>query len=131
MKEIFIFKEPKNNIKTPKDLFKSIQKIDIDYDQENLIIIYLKTDNTIIDTEILFKGGLNECTIDPKTIFRKALLKNANSIIIAHNHPSNNIKPSEPDKEVYYKLKKAGKMINIKVLDSMIFNKKEFYSIEQ
>ena len=129
MKQIFILKEGKN-ITSPNDLFNKIKKFKIDHSQENFILIYLNTKNKIIGSEVLFKGGVNSCIIDPKIIFRKALSKkNINSLIIAHNHPSKNLKPSDEDKHIYEILKKGGKILDLKVLDSIIFNKKEYYSL--
>ena len=130
MKEILILKESKNTIKNPSDLFGNIKKIDIDYTQENFIVIYLNTNNQVLSSEIVFKGGLNCCVIDPRTIFRKALINNSNSIIISHNHPSGNLEPSQEDKEIFNKLKEVGDVLDLKVLDSIIFNKKEYYSMK-
>jgi DNA repair protein RadC len=56
------------------------------------------------------------------------LLCNASKIIIAHNHPSNNLNPSQEDLNIYDKLKEGGELLGIKVLDNIIFNKKGFYS---
>lgn len=129
MKEIFIIKENKTVINSPSDLFKDIKKIEIDYSQENFIVFYLRTNNTIIKGEVLFKGGLNCVHMDVKMIYRNALLNNANAIIIAHNHPSDNLSPSIEDVEGYARIKEAGEIITIKCLDSVIFNKKEYYSM--
>ena len=93
MKQIFILKEKIGVITQPSDIFNKIKKINIDFKQENFIVLYLDTKNKLIKSEVLFKGGLNGCLIDPKTIFRNALLNNANSIIIAHNHPSGSLEP--------------------------------------
>ena len=129
MKQLIILKENPSSIKNAIDIFKNIKKINIDYEQENFIIFYLNTKNKIIDSEILFKGGLDACLICPKTIFRNALKQNSAKIIIAHNHPSNDLNPSYEDREVLEQLSKAGDIIDLKVLDFITFNKKEFYSI--
>jgi DNA repair protein RadC len=130
MKEIIELKEKVNTISEAKELFKQIKRINIDYSQENVLIIYLSSPLEIIDIEVLFKGGLNSCIIDPKTLFRKALLKNSCAVIIAHNHPSGDLTPSQGDIENFEDLEEAGGIIKIKVLDSIIFNEKEFYSID-
>lgn len=129
MKQIFILREPVNKIKQASDLFNKIKKIDIDYNKENLVLFCLNTANQVIHSEIIFIGGLNSCIVDPKTIFRTALKYNSNSIMIAHNHPSGNLKPSSDDIRIFDMLKKAGELIGLKCLDSLIFNKKEFYSM--
>lgn len=129
MKEILQLKEAIGNVKKSSDIFTKIKSIDIDYKQENFIVFYLDSKNKFLDVEVVFKGGLNSCLIDVKTIFRKALSKNANSLIISHNHPSGDLTPSDEDRDVLRKLKEAGEVITIKVLDSIIFNKTEFYSM--
>jgi len=130
MKQILTLHEnTKNKISNAEDLFKNIKKININYNQENFILICLNTKNKILKTDILFKGGLNACLIDLKTIFSNALINNSNALIIAHNHPSNSLNPSSEDKEIFKKIKDAGEILGIKVLDSIIFNKKEFYSL--
>ncbi len=130
MKQLLIIQEAKGSIKSPEDLFFKIKKININFSQENFLVICLNTKNQIISSEVLFKGGLDSCLIDPKIIFRYALLNNSNKIIIAHNHPSGNLSPSYEDKDVYNKLKSIGETLDLKVLDSIIFNEKEFYSLE-
>ena len=120
--------ESKNKITDAIDLFRKIKEIKIDYSQENFIAFYLDTKNSVIDSEIVFIGGLDSALIDIKTLFRKALLKNSAKIIVAHNHPSNELTPSYEDKEVFEKLKEAGEIIGLNVLDSIIFNEREFYS---
>ena len=129
MEELLLLKENENSIKNPSKIFDNIQKINIDFSQENFLVFYLDSNNIIINSEVLFKGGLNSCIVDPKTLFRKALLNNSNSLIIAHNHPSNNLNPSIEDKKVFEKLKRIGEYLNLSVLDSIIFNKKEYYSL--
>jgi len=131
MDELITLREPINSIKKADDLFKKIKKINIDYKQENVIVFYLNSCNKLISKEVLFKGGLNSCILEPQTLFRKALLKNSNSLIIAHNHPSNNLNPSEGDILIFNRLQEGGKILNLKVLDSIIFNKKQFYSMEK
>ena len=86
MKQLLELKEPTGAITSPAELFKKIRRIKIDYAQENFIAVFLDAKNRIIDSEILFKGGLNSCLIDPKTLYRRALLHNAHAIIVAHNH---------------------------------------------
>ena len=129
MEQILILKEPTGKISSPEDLFKKIKKINIDYSQENLLLVCLNTKNQVLNAEVVFKGGLSECLIEPKTLFRKALLNNSSKIIIAHNHPSKDLTPSHEDRDVFKKLKTAGEVINLDVIDSIIFNQKQFYSL--
>jgi DNA repair protein RadC len=129
MKQLLVLKETTDNIKKASDIFKSIKKINIDYSQENLILFCLNTKNEIIHSEVAFKGGLNSFEIDPKTLFRKALINNSKSIIIAHNHPSGNLSPSNEDIDSFRSIREAGDILTLTCLDHIIFNEKEFYSI--
>lgn len=129
MKQLLILKE-NTGFKSAESVFKSIQKININYEQENFLILCLNTKNKLIHSEVIFKGGLTSCLICPKVLFRTALKHNSSQIIIAHNHPSNDLNPSSEDIEVFENLKKAGNIIDIQVIDSIIFNKKEFYSLK-
>ena len=131
MKQLIILKESDDKIQNANNLFDKIKKINVDYTQENVIVFYLNTRNEVINSEVLFKGGLNSCILDPKTTFRKALINNANSIIIAHNHPSGDLKPSKEDINIYKDFEKIGDIISISVLDSIIFNKKEYYALKE
>jgi len=131
MERVMILKESNiGSINNSSGLFGKIKSFNIDYNQENFIVFFLDSKNRLIKSVNLFKGGLNECIIDPKALFRKALLLNANAVIVSHNHPSGDLNPSEEDINIYDKLKEGGKFIGIKVLDSVIFNKKEFYSMD-
>ncbi|MFZ5954824.1 MAG: JAB domain-containing protein [Nanoarchaeota archaeon] len=129
MKQLLIIKEPRNSIKNAKDLFKKIQKINIDYSQENFLVICLNIKNQIIASTALFKGGLNSCILDPRTIFRYALMNNSSKIILAHNHQSGNLEPSKEDKEILERLREIGEMLEICVIDSVVFNEREFYNL--
>ena len=129
MKQIYTLKEPTNKILNANTLFDKIKDFNINYNQENFILFVFDTKQTLIHSEVLFKGGLNCCMIDPKTIFRTALIKNGNTIIIAHNHPSDSLTPSQEDKQVFKKLIKIGDYLQLKVLDSIIFNKFEYFSL--
>ena len=128
MKQIINLHENPGKIKNSKSIFNNIKIINIDYSQESFLVFFLNTKLTLINAEVLFKGGLDSCLVDPKTIFRKALINNSSSIIVAHNHPSGDLTPSQEEDEVFNNLKGIGKLIGIDVIDSIIFNQTEYYS---
>lgn len=129
MKLVLEFKEPqKKAFTSPEEVFTQIQRINIDYSQEHFLVFFLNTRNKLIDYEVLFIGGTDKCLIDPKVLFRKALLKGAHNLIISHNHPSGELTPSDADVSVYKQLKKIGGMLGIDILDSVIFTEDKFYS---
>jgi DNA repair protein RadC len=129
MEEIFILKESKGVIKNASDLFNKIKNINIDFTRENFILIGLNTKNKIVFKEVLFQGGLNSCLVCPKLLFKKLFINDCNSFIVAHNHPSNDLSPSDEDLNIFDILKEQGKLLTCACLDSIIFNKSYFYSL--
>ncbi len=123
-------KEKIGEINNPSELFNQVKKIKIDYTQENVIVFYLNPKNEIIGTESVFKGGLNGGTLNPRTLFRTALSKNADRIVIAHNHPSNDLTPTDCDMDVFQDLKTQGYILRLDILDCIIFNENSFYSLD-
>lgn len=100
------------------------------WDKEVIVAFYLDTRNKIISREIVSIGTLNTIVVHPREIFRTAIIRNACSIILAHNHPSGIVKPSNEDIEVTRKLKKAGVIIGIELLDHLIVSREDYYSFE-
>lgn len=89
-------------------------------EKERFICILLDTKNKIIGIDLVSIGTLNSSLVHPRELFRKAILAGANSIIIAHNHPSNSLDPSGADIEVAKRLEKCGNILGIQLLDSLI-----------
>ena len=87
---------------------------------EQFHVILLDTKNHIIGTALITQGVLNASLVHPREVFRPAILANASSIIVAHNHPSGETTPSKQDWEVYKRLQEAGDLIGIEVLDSIV-----------
>ena len=112
-------------------MFQNIKVLNIDFCQENFIVFFLNSQNQVVEAENVFKGGINKCIIDQRTVYRKALLHNANSIIVAHNHPSGHLQPSPEDEEVNSILKQAGEIVGCKLLDFIVFNKTQYYSMDK
>jgi len=100
-----------------------------DETKEVFIVFYLDTKNRIIAREIVHIGTLNASLVHPREIFRGAILRNCNSIIVAHNHPSGDVTPSNEDLEINEMLKKAGELLHIKLLDNIIVGTAMFKSI--
>jgi DNA repair protein RadC len=96
--------------------------------QEEFKILLLNRANNVLGIYNLSKGGTSGTVVDAKLVFSVALKCNASSIIIAHNHPSGNLTPSEADKTITNKLKQAGNYLDIALLDHLIVTKDNFYS---
>jgi len=99
-----------------------------DHTYEVFAVIFLNRANRINHFEIISQGGMTGTVADPRIILRKALEQQAVSIILCHNHPSGNLKPSRADEELTQKIKEASKYFDIKVLDHIIVGEEGYYS---
>ena len=95
---------------------------------EQFKIILLDRANKVLGIYQVCQGGTCGVTVDIKLIFAAALKASAHGIILSHNHPSGNLKPSEADKQETRKLKKAGELLDIPVLDHIIVTSEGYYS---
>jgi DNA repair protein RadC len=91
-------------------------------------VIFLNRANKIKHFEIVSKGGIAGTVADPRIILKKAILEEASSIILSHNHPSGNVKPSKADEDITQKIKQAAALIDIKVLDHIIVSDEGYFS---
>lgn len=112
------------------ELAKSIFN-ELDADQEHMIIFSLDSKNQVKGYKVIASGGQDSAAPDFKIIFRNALLLGAYSIILAHNHPSGDIEPSVEDKTFTEKIKEAGELLSINVLDHLIIGTNSFYSFTE
>lgn len=96
--------------------------------KELFYVIYLNRANKVLGVHKISEGGCSGTVTDGKIIFQGALLANAQAIILSHNHPSGNTKPSKQDIEFTKKLAEFGKYIELPVLDHVILAEESFYS---
>ena len=115
-------------LKDSKDVAQYMQAILKDHNNELFGVIYLNQANRVNDFEIVSQGGITGTVADPRLILKKALEKNAVSLILCHNHPSGSLKPSRADQELTTKIKEAAKYFDIKVLDHLIVSEEGYYS---
>ena len=97
-------------------------------EQEVFYILYLDQKNVIKYESLLSKGTINSTVVDIRLLYKEAVQQAAAGIIVAHNHPSGNVTPSQADFEITHKIKEAGKLFDILLLDHVIVSQKEFYS---
>ena len=95
---------------------------------ESFYILLLNRANHCIGIKMISTGGLAGTVADPKVIMQTALKANASSMILAHNHPSDNLKPSQNDIDLTKKLKSAGEFLDIMILDHLILGWESYYS---
>jgi len=112
--------QKKKKIQSSKDAYDVFYAELSDKDYEEFWILLLDRANQIIKKVNISEGGLSGTIADPKKIFKLALENNSSSIILAHNHPSNNIKPSDNDIKLTKTISKAGTTLEINVLDHII-----------
>ena len=115
-------------IASSSTVFELLQPILGELPHEEFWILYLNNSNKIIDKLPISKGGITGTLVDVRVTLRKALELGATSLILAHNHPSGNLNPSEADKQLTTKLKIAAESIDIKVLDHLIVTEKSYFS---
>ncbi len=115
-------------VRSSKDIFAHIQPLLGDLQHEEFWVIYLNKGNRIIDKERISSGGVAGTVVDVKIILKNALQKLASGIILAHNHPSGNLQPSDADISVTKKLKEAAKLMEMHILDHIIVGEADYYS---
>lgn len=124
--------QKKIKITTSKDSF-DIMRLFFDQDTleltESVIALFLNRSNNTIGWLKVSQGGISGTVIDVRLILATALKCAASSIILAHNHPSGNRQPSDNDIKITNKLKEAGNIMDIRLLDHLIITETEYYSM--
>lgn len=101
------------------------------FHKEHFRVILLDTKNQIISTEEISIGTLNASIVHPRDVFKVAIKKNANSIILIHNHPSGDVTPSREDINISLRLEEVGRIVGIKVLDHIILGDNQYISLKK
>lgn len=118
-------------IKSPKDIYPLLKEKIINFHKEYFIVASLDNRNKVINIDTVSIGTLNSSLIHPRETFETAIKNHAAAIIICHNHPSGELKPSEDDLVVTDNLIKAGKLLGIEVADHLIISKDGYYSFKE
>ncbi len=117
-----------SKINSSKDVFDLLQPRIGELQHEEFWILYLSNANKVLHSAQLSKGGLTGTLVDVRIVMRQALEQGAVGLILSHNHPSGTLRPSEEDRKVTQKLKRAAAALDIKVLDHLIITQKDYYS---
>ena len=115
-------------VKDSKDSFERFLPYIDDMKQEHFLVMYLNQSNHALKVECISNGGTTNVIADPKIIFKNALVLNATCIILGHNHPSGNPRPSNDDRQLTKKLIAAGKLLDIAVIDHIVIGNERYYS---
>ncbi|MCV9388695.1 RadC family protein [Reichenbachiella ulvae] len=122
--------EPQKRVKilSSEDLYQYMKANLLDLPHEEFWVCYLNRANQVIKKEQISTGGVSGTVVDSKIIFKRALEELASSIVLVHNHPSGNIQPSQQDIQLTKKLKEAGRILEIPVIDHIIFTDHNYFS---
>jgi len=120
--------EEKPKIESSKTAFELINGELMDLPHEEFWVLLLNRANRLIKKKRVSEGGVSGTVADPKIIFKLAVEELASGIIVVHNHPSGNLKPSESDINLTKKIKEAGKLLDISLLDHLITARDHYFS---
>lgn len=126
----FLQNKQSSLILSPKDVWNELKDIR-DNKKEHFIMFFLDARNQEVKREIISIGSLNASIVHPREVFEPAVRHLAAHIIVAHNHPSGHTNPSEDDIHMTKRLKEAGEMMGIILLDHIIVSKKSFFSFKE
>ena len=122
----------KVKIKSSEDAVIEFRKIwsngSLEY-KESMYVLFLNRANNTLGWSLISQGGVSGTVADPKIIFQHALLANASSIILAHNHPSGELNPSQADITLTKKIKEVGIALDLPLLDHIILTIDSYYSM--
>ncbi|MCI3936276.1 DNA repair protein RadC [Chryseobacterium aahli] len=118
----------KPQISSSKDAYQILKLHLADLRTEEFWAVFLNQSNKVIHISQLTQGGINQSIVDIRIVFKTALEHFATGIIISHNHPSGNVKPSAEDISITKKIKEAGNLMNIQLLDHLIITQNSYLS---
>lgn len=122
--------KPKPRLLKPEDVLREVSEIRASH-REQLVGLYLNARYELLAKEVLAVGGVNTQSVDPRDVFAPAIKLPCRSIILVHNHPSGDSHPSQSDIITTGKLKKAGDLLGISLLDHLVVTKDEYLSFQQ
>ena len=123
-----LIKKELNQIRSSRDANDLILPYFLDLTHEEFFCIFLNRANKVIKVDQISKGGVSGTVTDVRIIFKNAVLLTASGVIVAHNHPSGNLNPSESDVKITRKIKEAGDILDVQLLDHLIIHDSDYYS---
>ena len=105
--------------------------IDFSREQEHLVALYLNGRNQVTGSFVVSIGSLDASIVHPREVFKPAILASAAAVIIAHNHPSGDVTPSAADLQVHKRIKEAGDLLGIRLLDALVVSEDRFHSAKE
>jgi len=121
----------REQVSSPADVAAVLQYYFEDKDREEFIVVFLDTANTMTGMAQISVGGLAASIVEPRQVFKAAILANAAAIIVAHQHPSGNVEPSREDLRITRQLVEAGKLMGVPVHDHIIVAEDRYVSLAE
>lgn len=118
-------------INSPADVANFVRSVLTDNSREHFVALYLNGQHQVAAYSIVSIGTANQAPVAPREVFQRAVLTGAISIVVAHNHPSESTVPSHEDRAVTTRLREAGELLGIKVLDHLIVTNSAFVSMKE
>ncbi|MEK7315640.1 MAG: DNA repair protein RadC [Candidatus Eisenbacteria bacterium] len=118
-------------IRGPEDLYKLLRPRIGREDREHFVAVLLSSRSTVIGIETISIGSLNASIVHPREVFKPAIVHSASAIALAHNHPSGDVTPSEEDLAITRRLKEAGRLLGIELVDHIIVGRNAFTSFKE
>lgn len=122
---------PKEKIDSPQSALSVFRGFFEGADREKFVALFLNCRCEIIGLNVVSVGTLSASLVHPREVFKAAILAGAASLIVAHNHPSGDVAPSAEDKETTKRLKDAGKLLGIPIMDHLVISEQEFFSFKE
>jgi DNA repair protein RadC len=123
-------KDPKE-IRNPKAAYDLVRPLVKDADREQFYAVYLNTRNHVLAVELVSVGSVNASIVHPREVFKGAIALSAASLLVAHNHPSGDPAPSEEDLALTRRLREAGELLGIPLLDHVIVGEGAYRSLKE
>ena len=122
--------DARTKINSPRDVYNYVGA-DMRYrEQEHLHVLLVSTNSEVIDSQEIYKGTVNSAAVRVAEVLKPAVLKNAPSIIVVHNHPSGDPSPSGPDIMITRQIKQAAELMDIELLDHIVIGGRTFVSMK-
>ena len=99
--------------------------------QEHVLCVTVNGANEVINTHTVAVGTMDNVFFDPREVFSRAVAEKASGIILAHNHPEGDLKPSDADREMTFRIQKAGEIVGILLLDHIVFSRNNYFSFAE
>nr|WP_233192586.1 DNA repair protein RadC [Sporosarcina sp. P2] len=118
-------------IRSPEDGYNLFKQFLGELDREYFVVMWLDVKNQPTAINVCHIGSLNSSIVHPREVMKTAILANSASVLLLHNHPSGHPKPSQEDIDVTIRLREAGKIMGIDVLDHLVIGEDSFVSLKE